>query len=123
MHWVFANSPYKIVFLDDLDALCGKVEEGDQLKKKEKVVSRLILRAIERYAGVYRRRIIVTARSENNLDELFKYNTHIALKNPNREARINAMKDLHIVVEPDDSPVHRLAHQLHVKKVTADRVQ
>jgi hypothetical protein len=60
------------------------VEEGDQAKKKEKVISKLILRAIERYAAVYTKRIIATARSENSIDELFKYHTHIILKNPNR---------------------------------------
>lgn len=34
LHWVFASSPYQLIYLDDLEALCGKIEDGDQHRKK-----------------------------------------------------------------------------------------
>ncbi len=69
LHWVFSSSPYSTIFLDDLDALCSKIEDSDQHKKKEKVISKLLIRVIQHYATTYSKRIICTARSESSLDE------------------------------------------------------
>jgi len=34
LEWVFSNSPYPIIFIDNLDNLCPKVDESDQHRKR-----------------------------------------------------------------------------------------
>jgi hypothetical protein len=76
------------------------------------VISKLILRAVNHYARLYNRRVIATAKSEGGLDEEFKVQVVIALKNPTREQREESLRKLHAVIDPDDSPVHITKHQL-----------
>jgi hypothetical protein len=65
---VFANSPYRTLFFDDFDSLCAKVDEGDQLRKRERTIGKLILRKVNACLETYRIKLIVTARSESALD-------------------------------------------------------
>ena len=58
LHYIFSSSPYTLIFLDDLDALCAKIEEGDQQKKKEKIISKLILKTIKSYLQLYKLSLI-----------------------------------------------------------------
>lgn len=44
------------------------------------------------------------------------------LKNPSREQREAALKELHIVVQPDDSPIHKVKSLSHARRVTQERV-
>lgn len=119
LQWLFTNSPYPVLFLDDLDVICPKVEEGDSLKKKGKVISRLVLKRINRLSQLHCRKIVATARSESALDETFRAQLVVALKNPSREQREEAMKSVHVVVMPDDSPIHKVkSPNLHRRKVT-----
>ena len=63
LHWVISNSPYDTIYFDDIDALCAKVEESDQHKKKEKIISKLITRKITQYLSIYGKKLIATAKS------------------------------------------------------------
>ena len=47
----------------------------------------------------------------------------IALRNPNHEQRKDALKAIHVIVQPDDSPVHVFGKMLPgTRKVTEDKV-
>lgn len=96
LEWMFANTPYSTLFIDDFDSLCAKVDEGDQLRKRERAIGKLILRQINNYLGVYRIKLIVTAKSDSNLDEQLASHITVTLRNPNRELRLKAMNKLSI---------------------------
>lgn len=69
LQWIIANSPYSVLYLDNLDALCPRIDESDQHRKKEKIISKIILRKLNCYLDIYKKRCIVTAKSESSLDE------------------------------------------------------
>lgn len=94
LEWIFANTPYSCLFIDDFDSLCAKVDEGDQLRKRERAIGKLLLRKINTYLQVYRIKLIITAKSDSALDEQLATHITVTLKNPNRELRFKAMNKL-----------------------------
>jgi hypothetical protein len=94
LEWVFANTPYRALFIDDFDSLCAKVDEGDQLRKRERTIGKLLLRKLNSYLQIYRVKLIITAKSDSALDEQLAKHITVTLKNPARELRLKAMSKL-----------------------------
>jgi hypothetical protein len=63
LQWVISSSPYGTIYFDDVDALCAKVEDSDQHKKREMIISKLIARKITQYLSIYGKKLIATAKS------------------------------------------------------------
>lgn len=80
--WLFTHSPFPILYLDDLDVLCQKIEESDQQKKKEHIVSKLLVRLILRLSKLYKKSLIITCKSESTLDDDLMPQLVVQLKNP-----------------------------------------
>jgi len=34
LHWTVFHTPYPLIFIDNVDALCSKIEESDQHRRK-----------------------------------------------------------------------------------------
>jgi hypothetical protein len=86
------------------------VDEGDQLRKRERAIGKLLLRKINHYLGVYRVKLIITAKSDSALDEQLASHITVTLKNPNRELRLKAINKLSIKCV-EESPIKRIIHE------------
>lgn len=82
MIWLFTHSPFPTIYFDDLDVLCCKIEEGDQQKKKEHVISKLLVRLLLRLIKLYKKSLVITAKSESALDDELMAHLVVQLKNP-----------------------------------------
>lgn len=60
---VFQLSPHCIVFMDNLDAVCYKIDQGDLHRRQERIASKLIIRKISKYAKMYNKLCIFTAKN------------------------------------------------------------
>lgn len=80
------------LFMDNLDSVCYKIQQGDLHRKQEKIASKLLIRKIMEFSKVYKKVCIFTAKNDANLDEEFINYETIKLKNPSRELRSEILK-------------------------------
>lgn len=58
-----------IIFMDNLDAICYRVEKGDLHRRQEKIAARILMRKITEFARLYNKLCVLTAKNEANIDE------------------------------------------------------
>ena len=59
----------RIIFMDNLDMVCYKIDAGDLHRKQERIASKLIIRKILHFSKIYDKLCVVTAKNDGNLDE------------------------------------------------------
>lgn len=54
--------------MDNLDAVCYRVEKGDLHRRQEKIAARILMRKIIEFGKLYNKICVFTAKNEANID-------------------------------------------------------
>lgn len=65
---IFQLTNDKLLFFDNLDAVCYEVESGDQQRRQERIAAKLILRKLLSHMKIYNKFIVFTCKNETAID-------------------------------------------------------